>query len=85
VPNASAAGVNARHEAGVAGQVLGVGKSFYVADLQPNERRENFADAGNSPQQPDFGRWLECDGDALLDAFDLRFELVERGGRVAQV
>jgi hypothetical protein len=85
VPDASAAGVNAGHESCVAGQILGAGKSLDVADLQPDQRRENLADAGNGPQQTDLGRGLQRSGNAVFDLLDLRFELVERGGRVAQV
>jgi hypothetical protein len=59
VPDASAAGDDARHESGVAGQVLGAGEAFDVADLQPDERREDLADAGNGAQQPDLGRRLQ--------------------------
>jgi hypothetical protein len=50
VADAPAGGDNAGHKPGVAGQVLGSGKSFDVANLQPDERSENLADARRRAQ-----------------------------------
>lgn len=79
MPDAPSAGDDARHQACIAGEVLGPRKTFDLADLQPDERRENLADAWHSAEQPDLGRRLERGGDAVLDSFDLGFELIERG------
>ena len=79
VPDASAARDDAGHEPSVAGEVLGARESFHVADLQPDQRCEDFADTGYGAEQLHLRRWLERDRNALLDLFDLGFELIERG------
>src|SRR5579871_563550 len=79
VPDASSAGDDAWHETGVAGQVLGAWEAVDFADLQPDERREDLADTRHSAQQADLGRGLEGGCDAIFNAFDLDFKLIERG------
>ena len=78
MPDAASAGDDARHEACVAGEVLGTGKATNIADLQPNERREDLTDAGDRAQELHLRRWLKCDSNALLDFLNLNFELIER-------
>jgi hypothetical protein len=46
MPDASSAGDNARHEARVAGEVLRAWEAVHFADLKPDQRREDLADAG---------------------------------------
>jgi hypothetical protein len=50
VPDPSATGDHAGHEAGITGEVFDSRKTFDFAYLQPDERRENLADTGKSSQ-----------------------------------
>lgn len=55
MPDTSTAGDDAWHQAGITGEVLGSRETFDFSDLQPDQRRENLADAGNGAQKPDLG------------------------------
>ncbi len=68
---------DARHESCIAGQVFCVRESGNVAYLQPDQRRENFTQAGDGAQQPDRRGRFEHGSDARFDGLHLCFELVK--------
>ena len=60
MPDVSAACDDTRHQARVAGEVLGAWKALDVADLKPDERGKDLTDAWNGLQQPDLGDGLRA-------------------------
>jgi hypothetical protein len=77
VADVASRGDDARHEAGVAGQVLSTREAFDVADLQPENGSQYLAHAGERLQQLYLRAGGERAVDVLFEDHQLDVELVD--------